>query len=252
MDVTLLGSGDASGVPPLTLSIDDCDADARRRRSGLLVETGDRTVLFDASPDLPEQCREAGIDHLDAVFLTHWHHDHAGGVEELGIVSSALEFDLYLTETAADHLQTERPHLTDSFDDRRLEHGDTVHVGDLEVVPFPVAHGRPEFDTLGFAIHHGGSTAVYAPDIERFCPDVPGGDAYQNADLLVVEGTAHYRPDIYDADVDFAAMIDDATADRTVLTHLSEAYLGLSTAEMEQQARAGGYELGTDFSTYSV
>ncbi|MBO4248306.1 MBL fold metallo-hydrolase [Halomicrobium sp. IBSBa] len=252
MDVTLLGTGDAAGVPPLTLSLDDCNAGARRRRSGLLVETDDQTVLFDAGPDLPEQVRETGIDQLDAVFLTHWHHDHAGGIEELGIVSSAFDFGIYLTETAADHLRTERPHLTGSFEEQTLEHGRTVHVGDLEIVPFPVAHGRPTFDTLGFTVRHGDSTAVYAPDIERFCPDRPGGNAYRNADLLLVEGTAFYRPDIYDADVDFEMLVDDSNADRTVLTHLNEAYLGLSTEEMKQRARTAGYELGVDFATYSM
>lgn len=252
MDVTLLGTGDAAGVPPLTLSLDDCDADARRRRVGLLVETDAVTVLFDASPDLPEQLRETGVDHLDAVFLTHWHHDHAGGIEELGIVASALDFELYLTETAAQHLHSERPHLDETVDGTLLDHGDAVNVGDLEVVPFPVAHGRPEFDTLGFAIHHDGSKAVYAPDVEQFRPDLPDGETHRNADLLFVEGAGLYRPEIYEADVDFTAMIDAADADRTVLVHLSEAYLGLSTSEMERHAAAAGCELGVDFATYSV
>jgi len=252
MDVTLLGTGDATGVPPLCLDLEDCDARERRRRAGLLVETEDRTVLFDASPDLPEQIRETEVDHIDAVFLTHWHHDHAGGVEELGIVTSALDFDLYFTDTAAEHLRTERPHLDGSFDETILEHGEPATVGDLEVVPFPVAHGRPEFDTLGFAIHDDGSKVVYAPDIEQFLPERDGGTAFREADLLFVEGTGLFRPEVYDADVEFEAMIDTTGADRTVLVHLSEPFLGLSTAEIERQAGDLGYEVGHDFATYSL
>jgi phosphoribosyl 1,2-cyclic phosphate phosphodiesterase len=246
-----LGTGDATGVPPLCLDLEDCDARERRRRAGLLVETEDRTVLFDASPDLPGQIRETAVDHVDAVFLAHWHHDHAGGIEELGIVSSAVGFDLSLTDVTARHLRTERPHLDGRFEETILQRGEPVTVGDLEVVPFPVAHGRPTFDTLGFAIHGGGGKVVYAPDVERFLPERDGGSAFHGADLLFVEGTGLFRPEIYDTDVDFEAMIATADADRTVLIHLSELFLGLSTAETERQADDLGYEVGHDFATYA-
>ena len=252
MDVTLLGSGDATGVPPIFLDLDDCEATARRRRPGLLVETASTTVLLDASPDLPEQLRAVGIDHLDAAFVTHWHHDHAGGVEELGLVSSALDVELGLTATAADHLRTERAHLAGSFEETRLEHGRRVQVGELSIVPFPVAHARPEFDTVGFRLTHDGSTVVYAPDVERFCPERPAGETYRDADLLFVEGTGIFRPDVFDLETDPETMITGAGADRTVLIHLNEAFLGRSTAALERRAAEVGVEVGTDFETYSL
>lgn len=71
-------------------------------------------------------------------------------------------------------------------------------VGDLTVVPFPVEHGRPAFDTVGFAVSEGDSTVVWAPDIERFRPDMAGGGAYRDADLLFMEGSPLVREGLFE------------------------------------------------------
>jgi len=248
MEVTLLGSGEVTGVPPLFGDLDTAGAERRRRRPGLLVETPEAAVLFDVSPDVREQVREAGLDTLDAAFVTHFHHDLAGGIDDLAVVAPVMDVDVCMTATATDHFREERGHLTDAVEPETFEHGERVDLGDLTVVPFPVAHGRPAFDTVGFAVEHGGSTVVWAPDIQQFRPEMAGGEAYRNADILFVEGSPLFRDELYE-EVPFESEIDSAEADRTVLVHVNE-YLDGPTEELRAAAAERGYELGRDFASY--
>ena len=250
MDVTLLGSGEVTGVPPLFTDLEEAGANRRRRRPSLHVETSEASVLLDVSPDVREQVWEVGIEAVDAAFLTHFHHDHAGGIDDLALVAPHLDIDVYGTETAREHFRDERTHLTDRLDIATFEHDERVAVEDLTVVAFPVEHGRPTFDTVGFAVSHGGSTVVWAPDIERFRPDMPGGETYRNADLLFVEGSPLVRDGFFE-DIDFEGEIETANAERTVLVHVNE-YLDGSTENLRAEAAERGYELGRDFASYRV
>jgi phosphoribosyl 1,2-cyclic phosphate phosphodiesterase len=45
--------------------------------------TAQRTILIDAGPDLRLQAVAAGLDRVDAVFLTHGHADHIMGFDDL-------------------------------------------------------------------------------------------------------------------------------------------------------------------------
>ncbi|MFC4549844.1 MULTISPECIES: MBL fold metallo-hydrolase [Halorussus] len=65
------------------------------------VEPGATTTLVDtgvATPDVREQLRDGLAEHgvefsdLDAIFLTHWHHDHAGLAGELQRESGATVY----------------------------------------------------------------------------------------------------------------------------------------------------------------
>ena len=83
--LTILGSGTSSGVPmigcrcPVCKSSDPRDA---RLRASALVEYGGLTILIDCGPDFRIQALRAGIDHLDAILLTHNHMDHVGGLDD--------------------------------------------------------------------------------------------------------------------------------------------------------------------------
>ena len=83
--LTFLGTGTSLGVP-----ISGCDckvcrsADQRdkRLRASVLVEWDGLRILVDAGPDFRMQTLRADVKHLDAIFLTHNHKDHTGGLDD--------------------------------------------------------------------------------------------------------------------------------------------------------------------------
>lgn len=85
--ITILGSGISTGVPILGCNCHVCQSNDMRnkrlRTSALLTTARGKKILIDTSPDLRTQLLPLGIDHLDAVIITHDHADHTHGMDEL-------------------------------------------------------------------------------------------------------------------------------------------------------------------------
>lgn len=75
---------------------------------------------------------------------------------------------------------------------------------------------------------------------------------YKNADLLFVEGAALFRSFGHGEETDLRAALTDADANRTILLNLNEHLQRMSTEELRHTAERDGYEIGADFSEYSV
>ncbi|SDQ25887.1 Phosphoribosyl 1,2-cyclic phosphodiesterase [Halopelagius longus] len=275
MKVTLLGSGEAVGVPAPLCECRYCDESPTRRRPGLLVESEQATVVLDVSPDIKDQLHATNTTNVDAFFVTHNHFDHVGGMNELhhaamtfdehvGIEGGYLDsetftdsekpddptFAVYFSERGLDIFESSSAHLVDSLELRTMEHGESVEVGDIRVVPFPVRHARPAFDTLGFAVYHEGAKVVYAPDMWEFADD----KEHEGADVLFAEGAALFRTFGHGAESDLRSALRSADADQTVLLNLNEHLQRMTTDELRDalgEMDVDG-ELGEDFATYRL
>lgn len=86
MKITILGCGNSSGIPVIGCNCLVCNSNNpknRRSRVSVYVETENKKLLIDSSPDLREQALKNHICQVDAVLYTHDHADHTHGIDDL-------------------------------------------------------------------------------------------------------------------------------------------------------------------------
>jgi phosphoribosyl 1,2-cyclic phosphate phosphodiesterase len=82
----LLGTGASTGIPvigctcPTCLSTNPCN---KRLRTSAALNVDGKEFLIDCSPDYRQQALTYGLTSPQALFITHTHYDHVGGLEEL-------------------------------------------------------------------------------------------------------------------------------------------------------------------------
>lgn len=131
-----LGTGGSMGVPVIGCSCPVCQSsstkDKRLRTSGLIT-LGNKTILVDCGPDFRQQALTHNIRHLDGVIITHAHHDHTAGVDELRVfymhTKQALPC-MMSKETAADIM-----HRFHYLFDANLTKGRLVSKVDMLILP---------------------------------------------------------------------------------------------------------------------
>lgn len=167
-----------------------------------MLEAGGRRVLVDCGfpARRTQELLEAvgtGIGEIDAVFVTHEHGDHAGGLSSVAKRRPGLE--VYASEGTVRAL---RPTADGSIRWRVFAAGDRFSCGGLEVESFPVPHDAA--DPVGFLFHAEAGDLVsprrtvawvtdlgYAPELVR--------RRIREADALVLE--ANHDAEMLRADV---------------------------------------------------
>ena len=88
MKLTFLGTGTSFGVPVIGCHCPTCSSEDprdRRTRHGAVLTLPRGRLLVDVPPELRLQLVREGVDHVDAVWLTHLHADHIHGADDLRI-----------------------------------------------------------------------------------------------------------------------------------------------------------------------
>ncbi|WP_185867175.1 MBL fold metallo-hydrolase [Blattabacterium cuenoti] len=86
MKITFLGTGTSLGIPiigskhPVCLSKNSKD---KRLRSSILIEKDQKNFLIDCGPDFRYQMLRSNHERLNAIFITHEHQDHIGGLDDV-------------------------------------------------------------------------------------------------------------------------------------------------------------------------
>lgn len=162
MKLTFLGTGTSTGVPVIGCHCLTCtspDPRDRRLRCSALLEADDptapdgvRRILFDCGPDFRQQMLSLDFHRLDAIFVTHEHYDHVGGLDDLRPYSLFGDVTVYADAYCAQHLRERLPYCftpkerrypgVPAIDLEDIAPHKAVQVGKVSVTPLQVMHGR--------------------------------------------------------------------------------------------------------------
>ncbi|MBI3792071.1 MAG: MBL fold metallo-hydrolase [Gemmatimonadetes bacterium] len=235
MKLTFLGTGTSFGVPQIGCHCRVCrssDPRDRRTRVGAVVETdGGVQILLDTPPELRLQLVTAGIDKVDAVLITHEHADHTHGMDDLRAITVRRDAPLPVYASAGTHaaLAQKFPYI---FDDRLkplpgtskpegsarvIEPGVPFAIGDAEIIPFAVPHGK--VTVLGFRI----GALAYITDAKSVPDDVLRTIA--GVRVLVINALFRVEHPTHLSIPEAVRIAQAVGAERTFLTHLTHDYL---------------------------
>jgi pyrroloquinoline quinone biosynthesis protein B len=190
MHARILGVAQDGGVPHLGCDCSRCaaareDPSLVRYPASLLLDTGERRVLVDATPDIRHQ-----VERVDAFVLTHAHYGHLPGLLAFGrecVDADALP--VYCTSELTALLRENEPFaslVADGNVDLRPFDG-SVAVDGLSIEPVPVPH-RDELGTGTRAFRIAGERRLfYAPDLDRWTESTVA--EVDRADTALVDGT---------------------------------------------------------------
>jgi phosphoribosyl 1,2-cyclic phosphate phosphodiesterase len=238
MKLTILGSGTSHGVPMVGCSCPVCrseDPRDRRLRASLYIEgrEGER-ALVDTGPEFRLQAIQAGINRLDALFLTHAHADHIHGMDDVRPLSRERPLPVYGNGETIRELRERFSYVFRETQQgggkpRLLpeEISGPVQVGGLTFTPIPVKHGN--LDIFGWKIEEagnpgpgGGQCALYLTDTS----EIPESSRplIGRPEILIIDGLRR-RP--HETHFNFEQALDTAVemgARRTWLTHICHDY----------------------------
>jgi len=189
--------------------------------SGYLLEAEGRAFQFDlGSGVLSRLTAVFPPEDLDAVFLSHWHFDHACDLLPLiyRLESLGAVLRVYAPEDPSSALRAVVSGAS-CFDLRTVAAGDELDLDGVHVKVLPARHPIPG---VGYRVEAGGKSFGYTGDTNTL-PGLSG--CYRGCGLLLADGL--FPSDLWEETKPHlsaalaARLARDAGVERLVLTHLN-------------------------------
>lgn len=203
LKITVLGCGNAAGVPSIGNYWGQCDPEEprnRRTRPSISVQSESTTIMVDTGPDFKAQVNANGLDKIDAVLYSHAHSDHVNGIDDLRVLRLRHKqmIQAYGDQATLDDICSRFNYMFSEIDPEGLypqvltahvieKFGQPLTIGDVDVIPFSQSHGTAGV-TLGFRF----GNLAYSTDMHDL--DQAALDTLKGIDTWVVDGGAYKMP----------------------------------------------------------
>ena len=219
MRLTLLGTGDAGGMPRYGCQCARCmlirqQPELRRRSTCALLEWHDQRYLIDAG--IMDIAERFPAPSLSGVLLTHFHADHVQGLFHLrwGCDTRIRVFcppDSHGCDDLFKH-----PGILDFSPLKKFV---PVQLDGLTITPLPMIHSKP---TFGYLFEHNKKRIAYLTDTRDLPPAVTERLTRQSLDAMIIDTTT--PPQVENRNHnnldDTLRLHDQIQPGRTLLTHI--------------------------------
>lgn len=193
-----LGTGTSSGIPVLGCSCATCCStdprDQRFRTSAFLTTPQGAKILIDVGPDFRLQGLRHHIHWVDGILITHGHHDHIGGLDELRQLNFIMRRNvaIYGNALALQEIQTRFDYIfketqkgggKPQVDLHPIEPDGEFTLHEQRIRPLNVLHGQ--IPILGYQC----DGLAYITDASYLAPATIA--QVQGTDVLVINALRH-------------------------------------------------------------
>jgi len=223
MRLTLLGSGNAGGMPLYGCNCERCQEvnkkpHLRRGPACALIENKGKQYLIDAG--LMNLAEKYPSGSLDAILLTHFHPDHVQGLFHLRW-GTGNKIPVYCPPDSSGCADLFKHSGLLDFNKQKKFISFTLD--DLKITPLPLIHSKV---TFGYLFEHNKQRIAYLTDTKGLPPNTLTWLQKSPLDLLVIdtsfspqqESSGHNNLN------DTLAIHSQLQPKRTVLTHISHEF----------------------------
>lgn len=218
-----LGTGGSLGVPVIGCSCPVCmdtHPHNKRLRTSALLRIEDKQILIDCSPDFREQALRYDLNTINGIIITHAHHDHTGGLDELRIyyLRSRQPMPCLLSRATENDVRRRFYYLFEPPHPKFAVHHLEQASGEVDFLGIPVRYFS--YEQLGMAVNglRLGNLA-YVTDIRSYAEDI--FEHLQGVEILVISALRHTPSPMHFTVDEAIAFAKRAGARQTWLTHIA-------------------------------